>query len=132
MDDKEHDEIYDTSIYIDYSDLPKERRKELYDEFVSSRPAEKRLTRFFFFIPLCFGIAVVLLLAAAIAAYFAEGPGALLFVAMGGVIVVLVCFVLITLRLDKIKEEHELRFIDWLKTEKRVIAVLKEKKKKNK
>lgn len=48
MDDKEHDEIYDTSIYIDYSDLPKERRKELYDEFVSSRPAEKRLTRFFF------------------------------------------------------------------------------------
>ena len=51
---------------------------------------------------------------------------------MGGVIVVLVCFVLVTLRLDKIKEEHELRFIDWLKTEKRVIAVLKEKKKKNK
>ena len=72
MDDEEKD-IYDTSIYIDYADLPKERQKALYAEFAASDPNEKKLSRLLTAVPLVFCIAVAALMLAAVVVAFVSG-----------------------------------------------------------
>lgn len=127
MDDEEKD-IYDTSIYIDYADLPKERQKALYAEFTASDPNEKKLSRLLTVVPLVFCIAVAALMLAAVVVAFVIGVGVTFIVLVLTTCAVLVGFIIVKVRLDKVKYEHELRFAAWLKTEKRVIAELKEKK----
>lgn len=127
MDDEEKD-IYDTSIYIDYADLPKERQIALYAEFAASDPNEKKLSRLLTAVPLVFCIAVAALMLAAVVVAFVIGVGVTFIVLVLTTCAVLVGFIIVKVRLDKVKYEHELRFAAWLKTEKRVIAELKEKK----
>ena len=127
MDDEEKD-IYDTSIYIDYADLPKERQKALYAEFAAADPNEKKLSRLLTAVPLVFCIAVAALMLAAVVVAFMIGVGVTFIVLVLTTCAVLVGFIIVKVRLDKVKYEHELRFAAWLKTEKRVIAELKEKK----
>ncbi len=127
MDDEEKD-IYDTSIYIDYADLPKERQKALYAEFAASDPNEKKLSRLLTVVPLVFCIAVAALMLAAVVVAFVIGVGVTFIVLVLTTCAVLVGFIIVKVRLDKVKYEHELRFAAWLKTEKRVIAELKDKK----
>lgn len=127
MDDEEKD-IYDTSIYIDYADLPKERQKALYAEFAASDPNEKKLSRLLTAVPLVFCIAVAALMLAAVVVAFVIGVGVTFIVLVLTTCAVLVGFIIVKVRLDKVKYEHKLRFAAWLKTEKRVIAELKEKK----
>ena len=124
MEDKD---VYDTSIYVDYTDLPKQKQKELYKEYLATDANEKRLSLWFMLTPAVFGAGILALLIAALIVFFAQGlelPFIILIVATG---VALLCYVIVSLKLDKVRHNHEIRFAAWLKTEKHVIAEIKGK-----
>ena len=124
MEDKD---VYDTSIYVDYTDLPKSKQKELYKEYLATDAGEKRLSLWFILTPAVFGAGILALLVAALIVFFAQGlelSFIILIVAAG---VAMLCYIVVSIRLDKIRYLHELRFAGWLKTEKRVIAEIKRK-----
>ncbi len=126
------EDIYDTTVYTDYADLPKEKRKALYDEYLASDAGEKKLSRLMIAVPAIFCVAVCALLIAAIIVGIAAGIGVTFIILVMCAAAMLAGLIIVKLRLDKIKYAHEIRFAAWLKTEKRIIAIPKEDLKSNK
>lgn len=119
------DEIYDTSIYINYEDLTDERRQELYREFLQTSSEEKRLAKLFFILPLAFSCVLAALFLTAIIYSIVKGIGIFTVIIMITLAVVLVCFIVANMLIDKTKKLHQLRYKTWLKTEKRILLTLK-------
>lgn len=121
------DNIYDTAVYTDYADLPKETQKSLYKEYLASYKDEKRLSLWFILTPAFFGAGILALLISALVVFITQGLGIPFIVLITTTAAALLCFIVAGVCIDKVKYAHELRFAAWLKTEKRVIAELKRK-----
>lgn len=124
-----NDDIYDTTLYTDFTDLPKKTQKELYTEFIGTKKEEKTVYRLTIALPAAFILLVFGFMLAALLVLIFQGMGLQFIILLVCVVLVLLGFVIAKLRLDRVKTAHELRFAEWLKTEKHVIAVLKEKQK---
>ena len=109
------DEMNGNGNYIDYNDLSAEKRKALYDEYLSSYPDEKRLSLIFRFAPLAFAAVIMALAIASLVIYFVGGLGVPFIIMMG----------VFKIRLDKIRYAHSARYASWLRDVKHVIAELK-------
>lgn len=122
----DEDDIYDTAVYSDYADLPKETRKALYNEYLKSDAGEKQLSRIIFVVPLIFYIAIAALLVAATAVAITVGIGVTFITLVMCAAAVIAGLIIVKINTDKAKYAHEVRFAAWLKTEKHVIAVPKD------
>ncbi len=119
------DEMNGNGNYIDYNDLSAEKRKALYDEYLSSYPDEKRLSLIFRFAPLAFAAVIMALAIASLVIYFVGGLGVPFIIMMGATLVALLIFIVFKIRLDKIRYAHSARYASWLRDVKHVIAELK-------
>lgn len=124
MEDKD---LYDTSIYIEYTELSKQKQRELYKEYLAADAAEKRLSLWFMLTPAVFGAGILALMIAALVVFFTQGLDLPFIILIVSACVALLFYVIVNIRFDKIRYEHELRFSLWLKTEKHVIAEVKKK-----
>lgn len=124
MDDKN---IYDSTIYVDYTDLPKQKQKELYKEYLATDKNEKQFSKWLILTPAIFGGGILALIIAALVVYFTQRLSLPFIILIIAIAAALFCFIIVNIRMDKARVLHELRFADWLKTEKHVLAELKKK-----
>ena len=120
--------IYDTTIYTDFNDLPEETKKALYSEWLKGHPAEKRTNRLCRFVPLAFAVlAAIFLIASAVVAIVVgfDIPCIILLVVA---IIALVVFVVFNEYASRIIYDQSIRYAAWLKKEKRVVAEIKPRK----
>ena len=112
--------------YIDYFELSKEKQKELYNEFISAYAEEKRISLMLRLIPLFFAVAVLLLVAASVIVLLTDGFELPFIVFVCTIVAVMAIFVIVKLRLDKVRHAHAARYAEWLRDVKHVIAELKD------
>ncbi len=119
------DDIYNTELYTEFSDLPKATQKAFYAEFRKSGKEENKVYILGIVVPVVFVAVICGFLIASIFLYIFRGMD-LLFVSMLiCACLVLLGFIIVKAWLDRVKTEHELRFSHWLKVNKHVIAELK-------
>lgn len=123
-----NDNIYDTTLYTNYYDLPPATQKSLYNEWLSAYPIERK-TRLVLsiFAYIFFGLTLGLLLASAIITYFIGFDWLNIILIIGG-IVCIIFFMIISNKRNTQVHDHSIRFSAWLKTEKRVLAELVDNK----
>lgn len=112
--------------YIDYFELSKEKRKELYNEYLAAYADEKRLSFALRLIPIFFAAAIAMLVVASIIVLLAGGFELPFIIFVCAIAVAMTVFVIVKLRLDKIRRAHAARYAEWLRDAKRVIAELKD------
>lgn len=112
--------------YIDYFELSKEKRKELYAEFLSAYAEEKRISISLRLIPLFFAAALVMLVLASIIVLLTDGLELPFIIFVCAIAIMMTVFVIVKIRLDKVRRAHSARFAEWLRDAKHVIAELKD------
>ena len=112
--------------YIDYFELSKEKRKELYNEFVSAYAEEKRISLMLRLVPVFFAVAVVMLVLASVIVLLTGGFELPFIIFVCAIVVMMAAFVIVKLRLDKVRHAHAARYAEWLRDVKHVIAELKD------
>lgn len=121
----EQNDVYDTKIYLDFSDLPTEKQNALYDEWINANPAEKRIRQIERFSPLIFGAVIIGFIIAALVLMIARGIGVISAIMLGAAGASLAVFIIYSIHLSKTRTAQLRRFVAWLKSEKNIIAELK-------
>ena len=112
--------------YIDYNELSEEKKKALYEEFLSAYAEERKLSRVFRFAPLGFGAGIIALVVASLVLYFLSGIGIAFIIMLSATLVALLIFIIFKIKLDKVRFAHSARYAAWLRDVKHVIAELKQ------
>ena len=121
------DNVYDTTIYTDYFDLTEEKKKALYDEYLKSDASERKLSLIMKFAPLALYAVIVGLIIASLVISIAVGAGVTLIILLATLAVVIGALIILQVKLTKVRRSVAERYSVWLKTQKRIIAELKDK-----
>ena len=121
-------DVYDTTIYTDFADLPDITRKALYAEWTDKFPAEKKLSRFCRLLPLIFAMLTAGFLIASGIVALAVGFDIPCIILLVFAIATLVACLIFNERSARLMYAQSIRYSDWLKKEKRILAEIKPKK----
>ena len=121
------DNVYDTTIYTDYFDLTEEKKKALYDEYLKSDASERNLSLIMKFAPLALYAVIVGRIIASLVISIAVGAGVTLIILLATLAVVIGELIILQVKLTKVRRSVAERYSVWLKTQKRIIAELKDK-----
>ncbi|MBR6788504.1 MAG: hypothetical protein IKM44_01710 [Clostridia bacterium] len=121
------EDVYDTTIYTDFFDLPMEKKQALYNEYLKTNKKERKLSLMIFLSPLLLYVVAIGLMIACFAVALVNGIGLPFIILTVSTAVVLTLIIIMRIKLNKVKRALELRFADWLKVEKKIIAELVEK-----
>lgn len=127
---KTNNDVYDTTIYTEFSDLPKETQKSLYKEFRNTSKEENKIYLLGIIVPIVFAVVIAGFLIASVFIYIFQKMNIPFVLMLICACIVLLGFIILKAWMDRVKKEHELKYSHWLKVNKRVIATLKEKEKK--
>ncbi|MBP5357549.1 MAG: hypothetical protein J6Y68_05345 [Clostridia bacterium] len=117
--------IYDSTIYEDFSDLPEDIKKKLFNEYLDLNKNEKKLLRIIRYVTLGSLLVILSLLISAIVISIVKGLVLSVFIISGAAILVLGSYIIFSFKSEKLRVEMLRRFANWLKVEKHIIATLK-------
>ena len=117
--------IYDSTIYEDFSDLPEDIKKKLFNEYLDLNKNEKKLLRIIRYVTLVSLLVILSLLISAIVISIVKGLVLSVFIISGAAILVLGSYIIFSFKSEKLRVEMLRRFANWLKVEKHIIATLK-------
>lgn len=117
--------IYDSIIYEDFSDLPEDIKKKLFNEYLDLNKNEKKLLRIIRYVTLGSLLVILSLLISAIVISIVKGLVLSVFIISGAAILVLGSYIIFSFKSEKLRVEMLRRFANWLKVEKHIIATLK-------
>ena len=117
--------IYDSTIYEDFSDLPEDIKKKLFNESLDLNKNEKKLLRIIRYVTLGSLLVILSLLISAIVISIVKGLVLSVFIISGAAILVLGSYIIFSFKSEKLRVEMLRRFANWLKVEKHIIATLK-------
>ena len=128
----ENNDIYDTTLYTDFNDLPGETKKKLLKEWLDKHPSEKKQRNLYRWLPISFAaITAVFLLVSAIMTLIG-GFSVLSIVMLVLAIATLCVCIFFNERASRAAYEQAERYAVWLRREKRVVAELKPRNEKKK
>ena len=117
--------IYDSTIYEDFSDLPEDIKKKLFNEYLDLNKNEKKLLRIIRYVTLGSLLVILSLLISAIVISIVKGLVLSVFIISGAAILVLGSYIIFSFKSEKLRVEMLRRFANWLTVEKHIIATLK-------
>ncbi len=123
------DDIYNTELYTDFTDLPKQTQKALFKEFRKSSANENKIYVLTILAYIIFAVAIAGFMTASIFVYIFVGISILFVLMLILILLTILGFLILKTYMDRVGREQKLRFAEWLRINKHVIAELKEDKK---
>lgn len=121
-----NEDIYNTTIYTDYVDLPKEKQDSLFREWLAG-DAEQRKFFFFYKFSSLFLLIPAISITVALIYFFINGISPAVLVFTISAFILLALFAVLSFFLDRERFKRLSAFAEWLKVEKRVLATFKKK-----
>ena len=126
MDNNDKQDFYDTTIYSDFSDLPTVQQNELWKEWLTKTDGEKKQQQTYTFLPIAMGAIAFIFVLVSLIIFIVAGMTPLVIVFLACAIIPVIALLILSPRLSRIRTAQLRRFASWLKTEKHILASLKQ------